>query len=76
MNYFEKSAHKYYAHCDEKLRNKAIGAGKLIDNRLKCVHSKGGITNCHFDTANYLKYFSFEALVNIGYYKFKNEKTL
>ena len=61
MNY-EEQAKIYYLNDNEKLLNKAIAAGKLIDNRLKCQYTKGGTNNCFFDISNYLKYFSFEAL--------------
>lgn len=59
---YEEQAKIYYSNDDPKLLHKAISAGKLIDNRLKCKYTKGGVTNCFFDVSNYLKYFSYEAL--------------
>lgn len=61
MNY-EEQAKIYYSNDNTTILNKAISAGKLIDNRLKISYTKGGTNNCFFDVSNYLKYFSFEAL--------------
>ena len=68
---FKKQAEICYNHCDEKLKQKAIDSGILLDNRMKLEYTKGGQTNSHFDCSIYLKYFSFEALLKNGYYKLK-----
>lgn len=43
---------------DEVKRNKAMAAGKAMDNALKLEYTKGGSTKCHFMMSNYLKYFA------------------
>ena len=59
---YEEQAKKAYANDDEGKRNKAIAAGRAIDNALNVEYSKGGTTKSHFMMSNYLKYFSYEAL--------------
>jgi hypothetical protein len=59
---YEEQAKKAYANDPEERANKAIAAGRAIDNALELEYTKGGTTNSHFMMSNYLKYFSYEAL--------------
>jgi len=57
MKTYAEQALDLYPDNEEK-RNKAIAAGKAMDNALKLEYSKGGTTICHFMMSNYLKYFA------------------
>lgn len=57
---YSEQADIYYK--DHKEYKKAKSAGIAMDNALKMVDSKGGVTNTHFMMGNYLKYFSYERL--------------
>ena len=60
---YESQAKDYYAN-DYRLP-KAVAAGIAIDNALKLDYTKGGHTKTHFMIGNYLKYFSYEALIKL-----------
>jgi hypothetical protein len=59
---YEELARKAYANDGDKKRNKAIAAGRAIDNGLKKEYSKGGTTHCRFDAVQYEAFFSEEKL--------------
>jgi hypothetical protein len=66
---WQEQAAMAYANDTEEKRNKAIAAGKAMDNALDKSYSTGneqghgaGVTKSHFMTDNWLKYFSYEAL--------------
>jgi len=59
---WEEQAKVSYAKDSERKRNKAIAAGRAIDNALKDNRKKSGETNCYFKADVYLKYFSWDAL--------------
>ena len=61
---YELQARKYYA--NNPRLDKAIAAGKQMDNSLKKEYGKEGSTDCHFRMNQYLKYFSYEALKALG----------
>lgn len=48
---------------DEDCYYKALASAKNLENSLKVKYNKDGSTNCHFRMNEYLKYFSFEALI-------------
>jgi len=57
---YEAQAEMYYK--GHKKYNKALAAGKAMDNALKMSYTKGGTTNTHFMMDNYLKYFEYSKL--------------
>ena len=59
---WEYKAKIAYSKDSDKKKEKAIAAGRALDNALEVKYSKGGTTKSHFMLDNYLKYFSFEAL--------------
>jgi len=62
---YKEKAETLYQNSLDKLRNKAIAAGKAMDNAMKLEYSVGGTTNCHFMIDNYLKYFDYEKIKNL-----------
>lgn len=56
---YEQKAKELYANSDKL--NKAIAAGKQLDNCLKKEYGPEGSTDTHFRVDQYLKYFSYEA---------------
>ena len=58
---YQNLALQLYANADENKRNKAIAAGKQLDNSLVKEYGPEGATDCHFRVEQYLKYFSYEA---------------
>lgn len=59
---WEEQARIAYANDAEDKRQKAMAAGRAMDNALKLEYGKGGGTKSHFMISNWLKYFSPEAL--------------
>lgn len=68
---YEQLAIKYYSG-DGRL-NKALAAGRAMDNALKLDYSEGGTTKCHFMLDNFLKYFDYEKLPNQPARPLKNQ---
>lgn len=64
MNNWETKARILYK--DHSLLNKAIAAGKNIDNSLKGKSLKDGKTNFRFPMDQYLAYFDYDSLKNLG----------
>lgn len=64
---YENLAKKYYK--ESSFLNKAVAAGKAIDNALELKYSKGGATKTYFMMDNYLKYFTYEKIINIKKHK-------
>lgn len=70
MNY-EKMARVFYI--DSTKLDKAIAAGKLLDNRLSNAY-KEVISDIHFDMSAYLSYFDYEKLILLSNYTEKHFK--
>ncbi len=60
---YEQKAKLLYASSDKL--NKAIAAGKAMDNAMKLEYTPGGATKCHFMIDNYLKYFDYDKIKNL-----------
>ena len=60
---YEQLAKQLYAYSSKI--DKAIAAGKQLDDSLVKEYGSEGATHCYFRIDQYLKYFSYEAIKNI-----------
>lgn len=64
MNIWERKATIIYK--GHRWEDKAVAAGRAMDNALKKEYTKGGTTNCKFLTVQWLKFFDWNVLVREG----------